>query len=144
MTEIYGLFTLASGNCLWLHAVSYDEKKLESILESIDKNDNILDYMIRKLTLYSITKTDNDKLLFSKVLSYKNNEKIYGIVIKKNKICFDEIGLLKVTSNYDENSLEYKLYLDELRKTIIFEDNKFSLESIKFDTYYENSIIQTK
>jgi hypothetical protein len=119
--EIYGLFTLTDS--LYLHAVSYNEKNLENI---INKD---IDYIIRKLSLYSISKTYNDKLLFSKVLSYKNDEKIYGIILCKS----NEIGLLKVTHSSDIDSTEYKIYLDELRKTKIFEDNKFSLETVKFD-----------
>lgn len=65
--------------------------------------------------------------------------KVYGM--NKNTNSYVDQVLLKVTHDADENSIEYKTYLDELRKSKIFEEDDFSLNSIEFDKFYDEGII---
>jgi hypothetical protein len=147
MTKTLQIYGLLSENGARLHAISYDKEKLQSYIS------NNIDYIICKMNLYSISKTYNDKLLFSRVSSYKNNEKIYRIIINKKlelfneynilvkKSYFDNFGLLQINHDANENSYEYKNYLYELKNTAIFINNNITTETIIFDKYYDKPII---
>lgn len=120
---------------------------LKNIIEEYKKKYEINDYIfkIEPVKLYVVSKikneNENEKILLKKVIFYKEEfikNKIYGM--NKNNLNSVDQVLLKVIYESDENSVEYQLFLEELRNNELFKNN-ISSNSIEYDKYYDEGIL---
>lgn len=169
--KIKGLYFIwnESKETPYLLAVSLDEEKLQNILQTIKKEPDG-EYIIIEVKLYVLTKIYN-KLLLSRAISFTEEfigNKVYtmnkieyamnnlrdiasrttGCAIRslaktehlESNESVNQV-LIRIIHDSDENSEEYKTFIEEIRNDKLFEENNFSLNSIKFDIYYEDGML---
>lgn len=141
--QIYGLYlhSLESISTPYLLVTSCSEEKLKNILENIIKDDTCT-YTIEVVDLYVVSKCENRNILFKKTFHYDEEfikNKIYGMNLCSSS-SVDQV-LLKIFHDSEENSEEYQLFVQELRNHELFKINDFSLNSIEFDKYYDEGIL---
>lgn len=148
--QIYGIYVYwqESVDTPYLLAVSCSEETLKTMLKNLieeykheyEINDYVFD--IELVTLYVVTKCENGNLKLNKTIHYneeflKNN--IYGMNYLSANLT--KQVLLKISHEAEESSLEYQLFLEDLRNHELFKENDFSSNSIEFDKYYDESIL---
>jgi hypothetical protein len=118
--------------------VSLDEEKLQNILLTLKKEADG-EYIIKEVKLYILSKIYN-KFLITRATSFTEEfigKKVYAMNKTDNQV------LIKVfvLHDSDENSEEYKTFIEDIRNDKLFEENNLSLNTIKFDTYYEDGML---
>jgi hypothetical protein len=141
--QIKGLYVIwnESPETPYLIMVSLDEEKLKTFLSTLNIN-NDEKYIINEVKLFVVSSTIKGKILFSRAIGYSDEfikDKIFAMnQCKSNYI--DQV-LLKIVHDSDETSDEYKNYVEELRNNKLFEENTFSNNLIKYDTYYVEGLL---
>ena len=163
--QIYGIYLHweKSSSTPYLLGVSCSKEILEtmliSIIEEYKKKYEINDYIFKiesvKLYIASKEKDQDIKILLIEkfIRSFTNSvntnikillredfikDKIYGM--NKESLHSVEQVLLKVLHDSDENSIEYQSFLEELKNHILLKNN-ISSNSIEFDKYYDEGIL---
>lgn len=143
--QILGIYLhwIESKETPYLLAVSCSQEKLENMLQTLDK-DKQYTYTIEPVKLYIFTKYKNEKISFNKAIFFNEDfiqDKIYGM--NKHSLTLTRVDqvLLKILHDCEEDSVEYKTFVEEVRNRIMFQENNFSSNPIKFDKYYHESIL---
>ena len=150
-TDIYGLFETENcvNGCSYITGFSYDPKILEKFIDDnpLDFDEEKKTYInveIKKVAIYYIQQCSNGKIFLYETkkinMSFKN--KIYGFnstIINNNGLQSIQ-ALLVVCSTFDVDSEEYCKLLEKIKEKKVFEHG-ISLNSIDFDVYYDESIM---
>lgn len=148
--KMYGLYVYwqESINTPYLIAVSESFETLRTMMPTIQEEYNqkykiIDDYIldIEIVPVFVVTQKDNGPILLRKTRLYEeySPNKLYGM----NYAIKDTINqvLLKISHEAEESSVEYQSFLTFLRNHPLFVKNDFSLNSIQFDHYYDEGIL---
>lgn len=158
MSMIKGLYFIwdKSPQTPYLEAISLSEENLILMIPLLENRirdshqDGTLDgqIVVRNVELYTVKKNFDNGLLFGKSLSYNSissNDFIEGKTFAMNHFEGDMVNnvLIKILDDheYDPRSIEYKNFVEEIRKFPFFEKNNFSANPVELDMYYDEGTL---
>lgn len=145
--KMYGIYLYCQESITtpYLVAVSESFETLQTMLPTIQEkyttiDDCILDIEI--VPVFVVTQKDNGPILLRKTRLYEeySPNKMYGMNYTSQDTIHRQV-LLKVSHEAEESSVEYQSYLTFLRNHPLFVKNDFSWNSIQYDHYYDEGIL---
>ena len=130
----------------YLLAVSYDEYKLENILMGLIENEkeefNNGKFIIKDVQVYTVSKNSNN-IYFMKIKNTTENlqDKVYAFNYCHTDGIHVDQCLLRILTDHKVDTEEYNNLIKEIRNHEKFLENDFTDNLIKFDTYYDEGII---